>query len=412
MISNFKNFYESETPELEEGINDPAIFKAVFLAGGPGSGKSFVVGKASLLAHGFKLINSDPAFEAALAKAGVALTPQGLMSPQGQKARAQAKKLTGMQLKQAINGRLGLVIDGTGKDYDKIATQAEGLRALGYEVKMLFVNTDLDTALERNKMRPRSLPDDKVIKMWKAVQNNIGRFQGFFRNNLMVIDNSSGSDIEATALRAYKDVGKWAAKDPKSPIAKKWVSAQKKARGIKEETLDEKLKVSDGLAAWIDDFQKSDAPQFKGKDVKKRQQMAVAAFADAGGKLDERAFGGDSTMKTMMPDLIRYLDRKLNGRAYKKAVRTFLDLRKKNPHNAERNLVRTAKIHDLDVRALDKVFKDMVKDGIMPKHLMNYQGFAKEEHGAGDEGTPELTKKLKKDTPGTQSFKEYTRSKK
>jgi hypothetical protein len=30
---------------LSEGINDPAIFKAVFLAGGPGSGKSFIVGK-------------------------------------------------------------------------------------------------------------------------------------------------------------------------------------------------------------------------------------------------------------------------------------------------------------------------------------------------------------------------------
>tara|TARA_Y100000389_G_scaffold63850_1_gene59856 strand:+ start:5641 stop:6747 length:1107 start_codon:yes stop_codon:yes gene_type:complete len=368
MISNFKNFYESETPELEEGINDPAIFKAVFLAGGPGSGKSFVVGKASLLAHGFKLINSDPAFEAALAKAGVDLTPKGLMSPQGQKARAKAKKLTGMQLKQAIDGRLGLVIDGTGKDYDKIKTQAEGLRALGYEVKMLFVNTDLDTALGRNKMRPRSLPDDQVINMWKSVQNNIGKFQGFFRNSLIILDNSSDTDIEAIALKAYKDVGKWAAKDPKSPIAKKWISAQKKARGIKEETLDEKL--------------------------------------------DERAFGSDSTMKTMMPDLVRYLDRKLNGRAYKKAVRTFLDLRKKNPHNAERNLVKTAQIHDLDVRALDKVFKDMVKDGIMPKHLLNYRGFTKEEHGAGDEGTPELTKKLKKDTPGTQSFKEYTRSKK
>ena len=31
--------------ELREGLNDPDIFKAFFLAGGPGSGKSFVAGK-------------------------------------------------------------------------------------------------------------------------------------------------------------------------------------------------------------------------------------------------------------------------------------------------------------------------------------------------------------------------------
>ena len=51
--------------------------------------------------------------------------------------------------------------------------------------------------------------------------------------------------------------------------------------------LSEKLKVSDGLGAWIDDFMKSDAPQFKNADDKKRRDMAIAAFTSAGGKLDE-----------------------------------------------------------------------------------------------------------------------------
>jgi len=41
--------------------------------------------------------------------------------------------------------------------------------------------------------------------------------------------------------------------------------------------LDEKLKASDDMGDWVKDFQKSDAPQFKGKSQKKRQQMAVAA---------------------------------------------------------------------------------------------------------------------------------------
>ena len=54
--------------------------------------------------------------------------------------------------------------------------------------------------------------------------------------------------------------------------------------------LAEKLKVSDGLGAWITDFQKSDAPQFAGKSDEDRQKMAIAAFTDAGGKLDEMAY--------------------------------------------------------------------------------------------------------------------------
>ncbi len=63
-----------------------------------------------------------------------------------------------------------------------------------------------------------------------------------------------------------------------------------KVRGSsKKEEIEEKLKVSDGLGAWIDDFKNSDAPQFAGKSDKKKQQMAVAAFVDAGGKLEEGA---------------------------------------------------------------------------------------------------------------------------
>ena len=49
------------------------------------------------------------------------------------------------------------------------------------------------------------------------------------------------------------------------------------------------LKVSDGIGAYIDDFQKSDAPQFKGKSKKERRDMAIAAYLTAkrGGKPQE-----------------------------------------------------------------------------------------------------------------------------
>lgn len=216
--------------QLMEGVNDPSIFKAVFLAGGPGSGKSFVVGKTSLKSLGFRLINSDDVFEKGLKKAGLTTSPDDIASAQGQAVRASAKALTGKMLDRALKGRMGVVIDGTGKDYTKIKRQVDMMRELGYAVHMIFVNTDLETALERNRNRPRRLPDDMVEKMWKEVQNNIGKFQTLFRGRLIVVDNSTGSNIEKSSLEAYKDIKRWAAKKPENSIAMKWIKGQQNAK--------------------------------------------------------------------------------------------------------------------------------------------------------------------------------------
>lgn len=213
---------------LLEGVNDPAIFKAVFLAGGPGSGKSFIVGKTALPALGFKVINSDEAFETALRKAGLSMDPKDIYSPKGQEVRLGAKRITGKKLDLAINGRLGLVIDGTGKNYEKIQQQAQMLRALGYDVAMVFVNTDLETAMSRNQARARSLPDNEVQKMWSDVQRNIGKFQNFFGRNMFIVDNSDGANWQGAVNSIYKRIGQWSRIEPKSPIAQKWIKNQRK----------------------------------------------------------------------------------------------------------------------------------------------------------------------------------------
>ena len=215
---------------LEEGVNDPAIFRAVFLAGGPGSGKSFVVGKTALQPLGLKLINSDPAFEAALKKAGLTTNPEDIASAQGQAARVTAKRLTGKKMELALNGRLGLIIDGTGKDFAKIKKQVDDLRAIGYAVAMIFVNTDMDTALERNSARSRSLPDEMVVKMWKEVQRNLGKFQNLFRDRMMILDNSTGSNIEGATMAVYRKVMTWTKGKPDNRIAVKWIKDQKASK--------------------------------------------------------------------------------------------------------------------------------------------------------------------------------------
>ena len=228
MAKGFKDY-------IEEGPNDPAIFKAIFLAGGPGSGKSFIVGKTSLTAHGFKVVNSDDAFEKAMEKAGLTMDPEGIFSAQGQALRDKAKRITGIKMERYLEGRLGLVIDGTGKDAEKIKKQATSLKTLGYDVAMIFVNTDLDTAIKRNEQRPRSVPVTSVVTMWKAVQKNIGRFQGLFKDNMLILDNNEGEDFNTTAEVGYKWGKKFADKPVRHVQAIKWLASFKK--GMTEATL-------------------------------------------------------------------------------------------------------------------------------------------------------------------------------
>ena len=219
--------------DMQEGVYDPNIFKAIFLAGGPGSGKSYVVRKTTG-GLGMKIVNSDDIYEKMLKDAGLEPTPEDIFSDKGQEIRVRAKKTTKVKQGGFLNGRLGVIIDGTGKDFDKIKKQSEELKRIGYETAMIFVNTDLDTALARNKARKRTLPDEDVTKMWKAVQNNIGKFQRYYGDKFIVVDNSDNADYEANVMAAYRKMAAFVKTDPKLPTAKKWIAQQKKERGIKK----------------------------------------------------------------------------------------------------------------------------------------------------------------------------------
>ena len=216
--------------QLQEGVYDPNIFKAIFLAGGPGSGKSYVV-RRTTGGLGMKIVNSDDIYEKMLNDAGLDTTPEDIYSDQGQEIRGKAKGVTKRMQGNFLEGRLGLIIDGTGKDYDKIAKQAAGLKALGYECYMIFVNTSLETAQERNKMRKRTLPEKEVADMWNAVQQNIGKFQRFFgASNMIIVDNNdAGEDIFS---KVWKRCMLLVKKKVTNRIAKQWIANElkKKAR--------------------------------------------------------------------------------------------------------------------------------------------------------------------------------------
>ena len=215
--------------ELQEGLQDPNIFKAFFLAGGPGSGKSYVVRKTTG-GTGLKVVNSDDAFEKLLKDANLSLKMPPEEKAPREVQRKRAKALTKSRRDNYVEGRIGLIIDGTGKDYDKIASQSKDLRQLGYDTHMIFVNTSLDTALQRNAERPRSVPDSIVVKSWNEVQSNIGSFSQHFRENFIVVDNNdAGEDV---FVKVFKQIKGLLRKKVQSPLAKQWVMQQMKDRGI------------------------------------------------------------------------------------------------------------------------------------------------------------------------------------
>jgi len=207
--------------ELQEGVYDPNILKAFFLAGGPGSGKSYVV-RRTTGGLGMKIVNSDDAFEKLLKDAGLSLK----MPPEEEEprdvARGRAKKLTKARQKSYVDGRLGLIIDGTGKDYEKIAYQSRELQQLGYDTHMIFVNTSLDTALERNASRARSVPEPLVVKSWKDVQSNIGKFSQFFRRNFIVVDNNDAD--EEVFGKVYKQIMHLAKGKVQNTLGRQWIA--------------------------------------------------------------------------------------------------------------------------------------------------------------------------------------------
>lgn len=215
---------------ITEGVFDPAIFKAIFLAGGPGSGKTFVAGKVTG-GMGYKFISSDIAFEHILSKLKIShKIDQATQAEYDKimKLRDKAKDITANIQQSHESGRLGLIFDGTGHDYSKIKKLRDEIVGYGYDTYMIFVNTSLDVALERNAARPRTVPEDVVTQRWKAVQENIGKFQSLFGSNFIVVDNNNAN--ENVFNKVWKRVMKFTRAPIKNPIAKKWIDLQLQLR--------------------------------------------------------------------------------------------------------------------------------------------------------------------------------------
>jgi predicted kinase len=228
---------------LNEGVYDPGILKCIFMAGGPGSGKSRVTDEIFGLGHGLsrvnaagiKIVNSDTAFEQQLKKNGI--DPKDLAriekeepefwkqiteDPNG--VRSLAKQTTDRIKAFYEEGRLGMIIDGTGDNVDKIQRLKREAEAMGYDTFMVFVNTSLEVAKHRNSIRDRVLPDNLLVPSWKECQNNLGKFQTMFSGNFRIVDNSKDGDNVTPDVK--KAVDGFVRTGVRNAIGKKWITTQ------------------------------------------------------------------------------------------------------------------------------------------------------------------------------------------
>lgn len=223
---------------LTEGVHDKSIFKAVFLGGGPGSGKDYVLDN-TLAGHGLIEINSDKAFEYLMDKNNLDMKMPDSEEEQRNLLRGKAKSTTDLKEKLAILGRNGLIINGTADDPEKIKRIKKRLEELGYETSMLMVNTADEVSKQRNIDRGqrggRTVPEKIRKEKWDGVQAARPEYAKLFGDKYKEFDNSvdlrtAPKDVkeakEEEMLELFKGVREFVSKPPENEIAQQWVASE------------------------------------------------------------------------------------------------------------------------------------------------------------------------------------------
>lgn len=255
----FKSGYVIESVDLTEGLNDPAKMKAIFLAGGPGSGKDWVMHR-TMLGHGLTEINSDNALEYLMQKRGLDMMMPKSETKERNKARGEAKNMTKERQRLALAGRRGVIINGTGDDADKIAAIKAELEKNGYESKMVFVNTNDEVSkqrnLERGKMGKRKVPDgtdaegrpdgseDIRGQKWQAAQEAKERLRKLFGDEHFIhVDNSDDyrsvddkrrKEIDDEHGAIYKHIRKFVSAPVETANGQEWIENEKRKRDVQD----------------------------------------------------------------------------------------------------------------------------------------------------------------------------------
>ena len=182
--------------EIIEGRFDPYQNKAIFFAGVPGAGKTFIARRLASIFYGLKQVNPDAAFKYLLKNKNLSLKMPPEEETPREIERQRSKQIVGRQQQIYQQENLGMLIDTTGRSLSRVVDTKEELEAQGYDTAMIYVDADIETSVKRNRARERSIPEKVLMQNFGAVKANVPRFQELFGDRFFEIDNSLEKQAE------------------------------------------------------------------------------------------------------------------------------------------------------------------------------------------------------------------------
>ena len=210
--------------QLQESINDRSLLKAIFVAGIPAAGKSYTVSQISDGAIPLKVVNTDHVIEFFHRKGLIDMRNKS----EQRSVLDQAKTTTKEETYHWINGLLPLIVDSTSANEQNIIRRKGLLQSIGYDVAMVWVNVDVETAVSRASQRDRAVDEEFIRRSHEAAEENKEYFRANFPNFVEV--SNSGTPIDASTLSAaVKAASAFLNQSVGNPTGKRLLGAMQKA---------------------------------------------------------------------------------------------------------------------------------------------------------------------------------------
>jgi len=197
---------------INESIEDKGILKSVFMAGFPGSGKSYMITKIKSGQIEPRIVNTDKFSEFL----------KFLKADDWEIVGDRMKMLTKNQLVLNLNSMLPLWIDGTSSNPSSLARRNGILKSIGYDTAMIWVDTTLETSIARAKKREREVPEKVIRKVYAKLEGLKSFYSKDFRH-FTEIPNDKGELTDKVILQAYKKMNTFFNVPIENPIGQKLV---------------------------------------------------------------------------------------------------------------------------------------------------------------------------------------------
>lgn len=193
------------------GLNEHhsrGLFKAIFVTGGPGSGKDVVIREA-IAEQKFVELNSTQAFDY-------------LMDKQ------KLSEKTSDYRRESIRNRGPLIINGPADDHSRIIRIKEELEELGYETSMVFVDTTNTASKERNERLTKMVAESVRYDKWKLAQTCKEAYRQNFDKFIDFDNSGSYENLEEVITDTYEEINTFIENKNYNKISFSWLESRGK----------------------------------------------------------------------------------------------------------------------------------------------------------------------------------------